>query len=202
MISTTSSTREVKRVFLLANAFKEVFRVSRAYSPAELDERYLQIIEQLERLEETEIDYRITDKTRLKRYDSLVWLKGTKGLSRMGVWPKMQGLDILLTTGNVSDTTRGVKKVLEGKSGLVVPEKFKRKLSSVRRNLDFIHSHFPLILFPGGTVREDEYNRWARKSNEPICKIFDYDIDDGCNRAVAYSLEGIKGAEAYFAYRI
>ena len=54
---------------------------------------------------------------------------------------------------------------------------FIKKRGSIFRWNEFIVPRFPLILFPGGEVREKDYNSWARRENKtPLCKIFKYDI--------------------------
>ncbi|MBI3623044.1 hypothetical protein HY212_03115 [Candidatus Pacearchaeota archaeon] len=186
------STLEVKRWFLLANAMKEEFRHHKELGIDVLVEEYKRELDYLQGLNEDKLSKRITDKVRLQRYDSMAWHNADINLSDAGVWPKMQGMDILLTIGNVSETALEVRKVLEGRSEKDIPPETKKKIESIISIADFIYPRFPVIVFPGGEVREKDYNSWARKNNEPLCKIFDYDIDDGCTRSIAYSLEGIK----------
>lgn len=188
---------EVKRNFLLADFFKDIAEQHRKLSKDELEKRYEQLREKLGKLEEYHLNEGITDKVRLDRYNSMDWYKGNKEFSEMGVWPKMRAIDISLTIGSVLDTAKGVKEVIENKSDLNVPERFREKLASMRELSEFIYSRFPLILFPGGEIREKDYNR-AKENNEPLCSIFNHDIDDGSGRSVAYALEGLENAVVYF----
>ena len=126
------------------------------------------------------------------------WIYGQQEFSNMGVWPKMKGLDILLTTGNVIETAERVKRVLDERSSLYAPKRLIKQIQSIKKISEFIYEKFPLILFPGGEIREKDYNTWARKNNQPLCSIFDFDIDDGCTRAVAYALKDIKQSPVYF----
>ncbi|MFZ5955267.1 MAG: hypothetical protein ACOYT4_02480 [Nanoarchaeota archaeon] len=73
------------------------------------------------------------------------------------------------------------------------------QIHSIESILDFVYPNFPLVLFPGGEVREKDYNNWVRqeKNNEPFCKIYDFDIDDGCSRAVTYALNGIENVLSF-----
>ncbi|MBI2449443.1 hypothetical protein HYV49_04050 [Candidatus Pacearchaeota archaeon] len=179
------SRDEVKRCFLLANKGKALFKEQRL-SRSELEDSYSKLLEDINTLEEEQLDGLFKDKTRLRRYDEMIWYEGRAAFSEMGSWPKMTGIDIRLTTGNIVETTEGIKLVRSKKSNLYVPEKFWKKLASLEENLDFVYPNFPLVLFPGGEVREKDYNTWAKENNEPLCRIFKYDIDDGNYRAVAY----------------
>jgi hypothetical protein len=190
------SREEVKRAFLLANAGKELFK-----EEIELEERYNQLIERYGNFSERELNELISDKVRLKRYENMDWYCSNAHLEEMGVWPKMQGLDINLTTGNVISTINGIQKVIDGNSNLIVPKRFLNKSYSIREHSDFLFSRFKPILFPGGEVRENDYNNWARENNEPLCKVFRYDIDDGNSRIVSYALDGIERTPVYIGRR-
>lgn len=200
----------MKKYFLLANAGKKLFKQPRVRLKHSLDDEYKRIVDEISTLEETELDERITDEVRLGRYDNFDWYRGQKALVDIGPWPKMYSLDVRLTTGNVIDTARDIKRVKNGK--LVLPyedrkemekrtnafRRFLEKSESIRANLDFLYERFPIILFPGGEVREKDYNLWARENNAPLCQIFEYDLDDGNNRAVSYALEGIVSVPCFY----
>jgi hypothetical protein len=124
-------------------------------------------------------------------------------LADIGPWPKMHSLDARLTTGNVLETAKAIEGVKSG--NIVLPydnEKEKKKRTCAFRrfldktkliidNLGFVYEKFPIILFPGGEVREKDYNTWARENHAPLCRVFEHDLDDGNNRAVSYALAGI-----------
>ena len=191
---------EVKRYFLLANKGKGFFK-ERKLSRRELEDAYFNALLNFNKLEECQLDKLFRDKVRLQRYNEMSWYKTTDAFSEMGPWPKMKGLDIRLTTGNILETADGIRIVRQEKSNLYVPEKFWAKLDSLEENLDFIYPNFPLVLFPGGEVREKDYNTWARENSEPLCRIFKYDIDDGNNRAVAYALSRFNEASVFVGVR-
>ena len=193
------SKTEVKRYFLLANAFKNPAKRKKELGINGLRHEYQKLKEYFLNLKESELDEKFSDKVRLKRYNSMDWYKSEIELEKAGVWPKMKGLDIKLTVGNVPVTTEGVKKILNGKLNLEVPKKFLIQLSSLREIAEFVYENFPLVFYPGGEVREKDYNVWARENNQPLCNIYDFDIDDGCSRAIAYWLNGVKKAPTFFA---
>jgi hypothetical protein len=188
---------EVKRYFLLANALKDKTKHHKQLGLNILEEEYKRELDWLNGLDDEGLSARITDKIRLKRYDSMNWGKGIKPLENAGVWPKMQGSDISLTTGNVPETARLIGEAIQ-RNNSKIPEKLKAKIESMRELSGFVYERFPLIFFPGGEVREKDYNIWARGNDKPLCKIYEFDIDDGCTRAVAYALEGIQEAPVYF----
>jgi hypothetical protein len=185
----------VKRHFILANAFKEPAK--RKLRLPELEEEYERLRLEIWGLKSSELDLRITDQVRLARYNSMTWQEGHSFFEDMGVWPKMQGCNISLTLGNVPETARRMANELQTGSQLI-PEDFRFKLASLRDLSSFLYSRFPLVLFPGGEIREKDYNAHARGAGEPICKIFQFDIDDGCSRSIAYELEGINKAPTIF----
>jgi len=115
----------------------------------------------------------------------------------MGVWPKMQGLNIKLTTGSVLDTVEGIQDVLGGKSTLKIPERFLRKSNSIREHSTFLFPRFIPILFPGGEIREKDHNNWAIWNLSPLCDILDHDIDDGNSRITSYALDGVRSMPVY-----
>lgn len=190
-------TIEVKKTFVLAHLFRDIFE-NKNPGINELDDNYHRILESVERLGENELNDKITDKVRLRRYDKMDWYCEIVEFENMGPWPKMEELDIRLTTGNIPRVVTGLTQIFNGNRNLHIPEGFKEKLNSFRKNVRFNHKMFPLILFPGGEVREKDYNNWAIERDEPLCDIFEYDIDDGNNRAVSYVFEGLKDAPAYF----
>jgi hypothetical protein len=122
----------------------------------------------------------------------------------------MCGLDIRLTTGNILDTAQAIQDARDGRLVLSYEEnselekrnsafrRFLEKSDSIRTNLNLIYERFPIILFPGGEVREKDYNVWARENNAPICEIFKHDLDDGNSRAISYAFEGIESAPCFY----
>jgi len=198
----------VKRYFLLANAGKKLFESGNG--TLRLEEKYKRIFDEIFGLTRGELDERITDKVRLVRYDRFDWHQGQLPLRDIGPWPKMHSLDIRLTTGNIEDTARDIEKVKKGKLVLQYGDKreeekrtnafhrFLEKSGSIRDNLDFVYGRFPLILFPSGEIREKGYNTWIRENSSPLCMVFEYDLDDGNNRAVNYALEGIDHAPCFY----
>ncbi len=198
--------REVKKYFILADAGKYLFNRERELGRSELEDSYYGLLYRLNQMEEEEFDERITDKVRLQRYNDMEWFKGEEYFTNMGSWPKMAGLPIEFTTGNIPETAKMLREFKNGRINVSnkLADKTKycvKKVGSIIRNIDFIYQNFPLILFPGGEVREKDYNNWAKENNEPLCEIYEYDIDDGNNRAVSYALTGLKDAPVYIGAR-
>ncbi|HPD81602.1 MAG TPA: hypothetical protein PK357_00700 [Candidatus Pacearchaeota archaeon] len=191
--------REPKIAFLLANLFKCLVKNPKRQNLPELEKQYSKIKSQFSSYTEKNLDSKFKDPVRLERYNSMNWYKGQMDLEKIGVWPEMKGLAIELTIGNVPETAEHVRKALEGKLNGKVPGKFLDKLKSMENISEFIYNNFPLIVFPGGEIREKDHNRWIRVNNliYPECKIYEVDIDDGCSRAVFYALNGIKEAPVY-----
>ncbi len=192
---------EVKKYFLLANAGKGLFKEK--IENNRIQDSYLELLEKFNNMEEEQLNDLFRDKTRLKRYESMEWHKCNVALKEMGSWPKMSGLPIEFTTSNIPETAKtidqfNIKHINIPKDKLEKILNFIKKSGSIIEHLEFIEPNFPLILFPGGEIREKDYNNWARENNQPLCKIFKYDIDDGNNRAVAYSSSGFKDAPAFF----
>jgi len=206
---TQVSSEDVKKYFLLANAGKNLFGSENDLS--KIGEMYKRVSDEIFNLDVEELNRRITDKTRLARYDSFDWFRGQIPLKDIGPWPKMSGLDLRLTTGNITETARDIEAIRNGEIILPYKDKaergkkedalseFLKKSNSIRENLDFVYERFPIILFPGGEVREKDYNKWARENSVPLCNIFEHDLDDGNIRAVSYSLEGIDQTPCFYS---
>lgn len=190
------TNEEVKRYFLLADAMKRHCKKHRKLGLKVLEEEFERELDYLNNLDDYRLNDRITDKVRLARYNSMNWYRGLESLEKAGVWPKMQGSNISLTTKNVPHTAKSIESVI--KDSNKVPEELKIKIASIREIATFVYGKFPLIFYPGGEVREKDYNVWARENNEPLCEIYNFDIDDGCSRGVAYCLEGVSEAPVYF----
>lgn len=191
--------REAKIAFLFANVFKCFVKDSKKEDLPELKKQYSRIKSQFYLYTDKNLDSKFKDPVRLERYNSMNWCKGNMELERLGTWPEMQGLAIELTTGNVPETAEHVRKALEGKLNGKVPEKFLNKIKSMENIPEFIYNNFPLVIFPGGEIRERDHNRWIRANNliYPECKVYEGDIDDGSSRAIFYTLNEIKEAPAY-----
>ncbi len=200
------SRREVKKYFLLANAGKEFFKKGTHFGIDELQDKYHAKLKEFIDMEEKALDERIRDKIRLGRYNEMDWHTGNVKLKEMGSWPEMKGLPIEFTTGNIPDVARLIGKFKNGTMSGYGPEKLEKisrcveRLDSIGRNVNFVRPNFPLILFQGGEIRE-EHNDWARENYRLLCNIFRYDIDDGSERAVSYSLAGLEDAPVYFGQR-
>jgi len=198
--------REVKVYFLLADAGKELFAQGPIFNKRELEEYYSYMLGAYNKMEEGELNERITNNVRLNRYDNMDWHKANIKLEEMGSWPEMKGLPIEFTTGNIPEVARMINKFKKreievSKDRLEKTKRCAKKLDSIIANVDFVRPNFPLILFPGGEVREKDYNNHARKNAKPLCEIFQYDIDDGSERAVSYSLAGLKDVPCYVGIR-
>jgi hypothetical protein len=191
-------TREVKEQFLLDDAFKPTAESHSRLSREQLEDAYSQLQSTYQGMTEEQLNEQIPDKDRLKRYDSMDWYATEVELDKLGSWPKMDGLDVELTTGNIVDVAERMRKVRANglESQLKDPETFRRisqKTKSIAQIYDFTTENQPLILFPGGEVRESDYNTWVRneKNGEPLCEIYDHDIDAGNSRALAYAELGL-----------
>lgn len=205
------SRKEVKTLFVAAHLFREKFRgrEREVISRSELEDHYHNTLAYLNGLNEEGVSYLLKkeNRKRLKLYDSLNWFKGEAEFENMGPWPRMYGLNIRYTLGNVPETAEKVIGLLNGTYRIPFSEKAGRKFPGQIRETEFNHDHFPLILVPGGTIRENEYNKWARREEEVsgkrklLCKIFEHDVDDGNGRAVSWCINGIKKAPVYIGKR-
>ena len=200
------SAIEVKRAYLLANAFKE-FINSGNFSQQDMRKEYGLLKNMIGNLDRPAIDDKIYTSfpRRLKEYNLLHWYKGKVNLAEMGVWPRMGHIDIKICQNNLTDTAEKIQQVKEEKLDLYVPEKVFDKIDSITEKIHFIKFRFPLILFPGGKIRGRSHgertNSKDNSDNHTILKKIHYDIDDGNNRAVSYSLYGLKYAPAYIGMR-
>ncbi|MFZ5955266.1 MAG: hypothetical protein ACOYT4_02475 [Nanoarchaeota archaeon] len=92
---TEIENNEVKRFFLLANAFKEVVKTpGYLEDKTKLKDEYMKILDELENSSREGLNERIRDKVRLRRYESMNWQKFSKSFDKMGVWPKMKSINI------------------------------------------------------------------------------------------------------------
>ncbi len=191
---------DVKRTFLLADAGKK-FMTEEDY-----EKKYVLARERFRNQDEGELNDQIKDKVKLGRYDSMDWFSGVEQLADMGTWPKMKGLPVEFTVGSVIDASLMIRRAQVGVID-VPSENVNKYIQAVEtyyaivKRVDFIKDNFPLILFPGGEVRENDYNLWAGKNNQPLCQIFKYDIDDGNSRALSYALLGMEDAPYFVGVR-
>lgn len=190
------SSREIKIHFILANSFREILAQNGKLGVSDLEDIYEQQRKQFQGMEEQELDRKITDKQRLRRYNLMQWHKKNIPLSDIGVWPEMGSLDIRLTIGSAVDTARTIESCRNNGSQFYLPRGLINKFDSMRKRLDFIYLRFPLILFPGGEIR-DGYNQEASQNNRPLFSILKYDSDDGSCRSVVYVLENLTKVPAY-----
>ena len=202
----------VKRAFVLADECKGIFDDSPDLDI--LQRRYDEMKRGVGCLFVHEVDRRISDKVRLERYGSMDWhFDPAVPLAGMGSWPKMSEFDIHVTTDNIVKTAKYfnlIREASEKREGFdfshyenfesprenIFPDAIART-DSIIRNIDFVKPNFPFILFPGGEIREREYNAWARNECETLCNVFEYDIDQGNARAIAYVLNGDSTAPAF-----
>lgn len=195
----------MKKYFLLANAGKGFFKIEKIGRNG-LEDMYHAKLKELDEMDENDFDSRFKDKVRLKRYNEMEWTRSEALLEEMGSWPKMGSLPIEFTLENIPEVAKMVKLYRQGEVNVrnenkEKTEKRAAKLESMVQYVDFVRPNFPLILFPGGEVRENDYNIHARENNLPLVKIFRYDIDDGNNRAVSYVLAGLKDAPVFIGKR-
>ena len=201
---------KVKRGFLLACAAKDIIRGD--LNP-DVESAYQSESKRVNDTKESKLNKLIEDKVRLRRYNSMDWYFSEEKLYDMGPWPCMKELSIEFTTGNITETAERFKKTIEKYRGdksfnfseyEIEKGRFRTLISqmdSIHKNFNFVYENFPLILFPGGEVRENDYNKRARENNEPLCKIFKYDIDDGNGRALSYALNNIINAKSFVGKR-
>jgi hypothetical protein len=203
---------EVKRAFVLADEGRNLF--DKELSLNELQGGYDHLENCIDNLPPEELDKEIKDKVRLARYESMDWdFDSCVPLGVVGPYPKMSELAIELTLGGIVSTARlfeGVQFNSKGIEGYDFsqwenPESERKNIfsdaivrtESIIKNIYFVRPNFPLILFPGGKIRENDYNMRARENGEPECKVLKHDIDDGNNRALSYVLAGRQDAPAF-----
>jgi hypothetical protein len=189
---------EAKRQFLLAfYSGKRFDKRGTGVSLDEIEEYRTKISKRLEEMGQSQIDRMVETEygARLELYNSLAWARGQIPLAEAGVYPGMKGLDLNLTTGNVIDTAQKIAEL----NGLAPPGLLEC-IESISQKLDYTRSRFPLIVVPGGTIRNREkYVGHRTSEQQPI--ISQYDIDDGSTRAIAYALASLTGAPALIGTR-
>ncbi|MBD3252819.1 hypothetical protein GF386_03750 [Candidatus Pacearchaeota archaeon] len=92
------SFRNVALEFVIADAFKEPASGHREIGIDRLTEKYKRVRAAYESLTDEHLRSLITWKPRLNWFESREWYKKEVELSKMGVWPEMQGLNVRLTT--------------------------------------------------------------------------------------------------------
>jgi len=147
---------------------------------------------------EKDLDKRIGNQKRINRYNELNWYHGIVRMEDLGPWPKMQGLDEILTKEDMIKTAQLVRNI----DNLEIRQLIER-LNSIRKKAEFIKARLKPVLVPGGSIREDKRVLRNEKVNNPRqIKRCPYDIEDGNTRCLAYSLEGLKKVEAYIGIKV
>ena len=205
MIKRTNQVRveEVKRMSALNNLGKIFFKLENQSNPQRFEDYYLKKKEELERVGGEDLDKRVGDPVFLNRFDRMAWTIEQVPFEYMGPWPKMHGLPIELTIGNVLDVAQEIRSAKE--EGRVisfnsfrelkdcqdiskVPKRLIDKIDGIISRHEFILDNFLPILIPGGVERDSWWNLAIGQNGRPRCKIFPYDIQDGNARCVTAAL--------------
>jgi len=172
---------EVKINYILAQGFKSTHGML----------NYDAYHEKLREMDEDGLNSFFDGKNRLKRIDSLTWFRGYKDFEDVGSWPGMQFIPENFTLGNLVETSDLVEESVRNGNGSI-SIKLIEKIVSIQDNLDYIGERFLPILVPGGLIRSNH------QGNLQDFRNFDYDIEDGNTRMLAYALKGIRQTEVYF----
>ena len=134
---------------------------------------------------------------RLVAFDTCDWYMGTFKPSEVGVWRRAGKLPLRWSNGSLKETAKYVKDALATKS-----IKFKKNIRArsvisniLKINVGLIQNEKYLlpIVFKGGS---------GTNGRKRLKKKMKGDIDDGCMRSIALTINGAKDIKAYLGFPI
>jgi len=200
------STTEVKKHYILADLLGRQFRTDYSPSQKEIKEKFIRLKETLWATSESEVDSKLNE-IRMARYeglyDSLNWTLENVALSEMGPYPGMSEINYNFTTDSIQSTATKINGHGTGRATITSTneqeknlQNLLKKIGSMEKVLSFLYENLPLILVPGGTQREQFHNAEIKDKKDPLCRILNYDIDDGNSRALLYAIHGLETASS------
>ena len=201
---------EVKRCFVVSQLIRRqnfknyftlvfLFLFRKGYmkdvSLEDFNERLKKAKERVLKMKESELDKVIKTewKKRLITYDNSDWYLAEISPNEAGVWRRAGELPLDWTNGSLSETAEKVKYFFNTK-----PESFTSRAkytiqNMLKTNVDKLQNEkylFP-IMFQGGS---------GTRGRKRLKRQMKYDIDDGCMRSVALTINGAKSIKAYIGF--
>lgn len=194
------NTIEVKRCFAVAQLVRGQKRKSQHLN----DISYVEFVKNLKTakscvlaMSEKELDKVVAwkYKKRLKAYNNSAWYVGEVTPNEVGVWRRAGDLPLEWTNGTLEETADKVKYALENnlkslpkRPRHVIPNMLKTNINKLQ-NEKYL---FPIIFQDG--IGTNGRRRLKRRMKG--------DIDDGCMRSIALTINGVKKIKVYIGYTI
>jgi hypothetical protein len=134
-----------------------------------------------------------------QRYDNYMnseWRLIEINIADCGVWPKMGGLPVKFTQGNLLDTALSVRELLDDRNKITYGASRVLYIQELMDSAKLVLEYIPPIVIEEGVIRN---NKLKNKVKYKKCK---YDIDDGNHRLVALALSGETKVLAWVGKRI
>ena len=189
---------EVKRAFSIAQKMRSLRRRGTRYLPKLEREEFLKKLKQgkktIMKFSEKQLDKFIGEEyeKRLVSYNNVEWYRGAVSTREVGVWRRAGGLPASWTCCSLVKTAHYVRQGLE-KNDKRIRARSKRAISSIIEHTNIISKEkylFPIAFYSGGGTRG---RKRCRKYKE-----IEWDVDDGCMRAIALAITGYKFINVYF----
>ncbi|MGD9276106.1 MAG: hypothetical protein PVJ67_02950 [Candidatus Pacearchaeota archaeon] len=136
------------------------------------------------------------------RYDNYFnskWRLETISLKDCGVYPGLRRWPLDFSKGNVFDTAKMIKPYIKNKNKLTWNLNKILYLEGFLKYAEIINEYFPMIVLEDHVIRHAKYHDKSIRNSHKKTK---YDIDDGCNRAIALALNGERKVLALVGKRI
>lgn len=187
--------KEVKRSYVIAQLAKDGFGHTKdrtRLSRAEQQKRFVSAKRKGVGLTLAQLDAIMGKEWQGKRlvaYDSCDWYIGTVHPSEVGVWNRAGGLPVRWTNGSLKETAEKVKrglaagKLTHTRAGKVVSNMLKINVDNLQKE-----KYLYPIIFEGNT---------GTRGRRSLKRQMKGDIEDGCMRSIALTINGAKTITAY-----
>jgi hypothetical protein len=191
-------TIEPKRTYLIADAIRRSQSKKDFLGKVDKD-TWLKKLESAKKkilaLPEEKLDKMIakTYVRRLNAFNNSNWYIGTFKPSEVGVWRRAGGLPLEWTNGSLEETAKNVQKAILKKSKKLNSRAKSAIPNILKTNIENIQDEVYLlpVVFKGNTGTR---GRWRLK------RQMTGDIDDGCMRSIALTINGAKKIKAYLGF--
>ena len=191
------SAKEVKRAFVIAQLIRRPKGRKHYLGPISLKEfekRLKNAKSYALKLSETRLDIIIGKeyKRRLRAYNDTQWYIGTVRPTEVGVWRKAGGLPKAWTRGSLQQTATKVKRASRTNPKLIK----KRARHSIQYMLNTNVSELQKEKYLWPIVFKKGHGTRGRRGLLQM----QGDIDDGCMRSIALTINGAKSIRVYIGY--
>ena len=178
---------DVKRELLAANEAIGLFEDSNSLDSDNLVQGYGEILVKYVKMDEKNIDSRIRDKKLIALYNKYDWFMTEESLGELLLNRNFSWLGDNITK-NVNEVAERINFIIKSKNtkNNKIPMEFMNKIYSIHKDISFVSTYFPLIVLPSEHLENSE-------------GYFNYIIEDGNVRAIAYRLSGIEDSLVYLA---